>query len=48
MKGLSTMMKAQTGQDFIFNEKMVSVVNVMKIEVTEFSAKKRPSPESMK
>lgn len=44
MKGLSVIMKTQTGKDFEFNEKMVSIVNVMKIQVTGYSAKKRPVP----
>ena len=42
--GLSLFMKSQTGQDFVFNDKMVSAVNVMKITVDEFTAKRRPHP----
>ena len=41
-------MKTQTGKDFSFNEQLVSIVNVIKIHVTEFTAKKRPMPEGMK
>lgn len=43
--GMSILMKSQTGKDFTFNEKLVSIVNVIKITVDNFSAKKRPMPE---
>lgn len=43
-KALSILMKTQTGQDFEFNDKLVSIVNVIKITVTDFTAKKRPIP----
>ncbi|MDD3278499.1 MAG: pyridoxamine 5'-phosphate oxidase family protein [Lachnospiraceae bacterium] len=41
---LSVMMKTQTGKEFTFTEKMASIVNVIKIEVTGYSVKKRPVP----
>ena len=44
IKSLVLLMKTQTGQDFVFNEKLVSIVNVIKVTVTEFTAKKRPIP----
>ena len=44
MKALSVLMKTQTNKDFEFNEKLVSVVAVIKIDVTEFTAKHRPAP----
>ncbi len=43
-QGLSIVMKTQTGKDFTFDEKMVSIVNVIKVEVTGYSAKQRPFP----
>ncbi len=43
-EGLSLFMKSQTGQDFVFTDKMVSAVNVMKITVKEYTAKHRPHP----
>ena len=43
---LSVLMKTQTGKDFTFNSKLVSVVNVIKIEVSEFTAKFRPMPKN--
>lgn len=42
--GLSILMKTQTGKDFEFNDKMASVVTVIKIHVSDFTAKKRPMP----
>lgn len=44
IKSLTLLMKTQTGQNFEFNEKLVSIVNVIKVTVTEFTAKKRPIP----
>lgn len=46
-EALSIFMKTQTGEKFTFNEKMVSIVNVMKITVSEFTAKQRPLPAAM-
>lgn len=43
-QALSLFMKTQTGEDFTFNDKMVSIVNVMKIIVSEYTAKQRPMP----
>lgn len=40
-QGLSCLMKTQTGKDFTFSEKMVSVVQVIRIDVTAFTAKQR-------
>lgn len=42
--GLSKFMKTQTGKDFVFDDKTVSIVNVIKITSTDFTAKKRPLP----
>ena len=44
MTGLSIFMKSQTGLDFQFNERMVSAVAVIKIDVSEYTAKHRPIP----
>lgn len=43
-RALTLLMKTQTGKDFTFDEKLVSIVNVVRIDVTEFSARKRPLP----
>ena len=44
---LSNLMKVQTGKDFTFDEKMVSIVSVIKIRVTEYAAKHRAVPEGI-
>lgn len=44
MQALTYLMKTQTGKNFEFNEKLVSVVAVIRIVVTEFTAKHRPAP----
>ena len=41
-KGLSVLMKTQTGKDFTFDDKMVSIVSVIKIDIAEYTAKQRP------
>lgn len=46
-RALSLFMKTQTGKDFEFSEKLVSIVNVMKLTVSEYSAKQRPLPETL-
>ena len=43
-EALSILMKTQTGRDFSFDDRMVSVVTCIKLHVTEFTAKKRPLP----
>lgn len=48
IKAMSLLMKAQTGEDFTFDEKLVSIVTVIRIDVTDFTAKHRPDPEEMK
>lgn len=46
--GLTKFMKTQTGRDFTFDEKMVSIVSVIKITAKDFTAKKRPKPMGIK
>lgn len=42
---LSAVMKTQTGKDFTFEDKMVSFVNIIRIDVTAYTAKCRPIPQ---
>lgn len=42
MKGLTLLMKEQTGRDFEFNEKLVSIVAVIRVDCDSFTAKHRP------
>ena len=48
MKAMSVLMKTQTGKDFTFDEKLVSIVAVIRIDVEEYTAKHRPLPEKMR
>ena len=48
MKALTVLMKTQTGKDFTFNEQLVSIVSVIRIDVAEFTAKHRPIPERLR
>ena len=41
---MTILMKTQTGKDFEFNDRLVSIVSVIKIEVDEYTAKHRPAP----
>lgn len=42
---LSILMKTQTGKDFEFEDKMAAVVTIIRIDVSEFTAKHRPAPK---
>jgi nitroimidazol reductase NimA-like FMN-containing flavoprotein (pyridoxamine 5'-phosphate oxidase superfamily) len=44
-KALSILMKTQTGKDFQFEDKLTTVVSIIKIDTLEFTAKKRPFPK---
>ena len=47
-KALSLLMKTQTGKDFSFEDKMTTMVAIVKIDVSEYTAKCRPLPENMR
>ena len=38
-------MKTQTGKDFTFEDKMTTIVTVIKINTIEYTAKHRPGPK---
>ena len=48
MQAMTMLMKTQTEKNFEFNEKLVSIVAVVRIDVAEYTAKKRPLPEKMR
>lgn len=48
MKAMSILMKTQTRKDFSFDEKLVSIVAVIRIDVLEYTAKHRPVPEKLR
>ncbi len=43
-RGLSILMKTQTGRDFEFDDGKASIVNVIRIKTDYYTAKKRPIP----
>ena len=48
MQAMSILMKTQTQKEFTFNERLVSIVAVIRIDVEEYTAKHRPLPEKMR
>lgn len=42
---LSVLMKTQTGKDFTFEDKLTTVVSIIKITTLEYTAKHRPAPK---
>lgn len=46
-QAMALLMKTQTGKDFEFNERLVSIVSVLRIDVSEYTAKHRPLPGEM-
>ena len=47
-QAMTILMKTQTGKDFLFDDKLVSIVTVIRIDVETFTAKHRPLPEKMR
>ena len=47
-KAMSVLMKTQTGKDFTFEDRLVSIVAVIRIDVEGYSAKHRPIPERLR
>jgi len=47
-KAMSVLMKTQTGKDFSFEDRLVSIVAVIRIDVAEYTAKHRPIPEKLR
>jgi len=47
-QAMSILMKTQTGKDFTFEDRLVSIVAVIRIDVAEYTAKHRPLPEAMR
>ena len=45
---MSVLMKTQTGKEFTFDDRMVSIVSVIKIQVKEYTAKCRMLPAVMR
>ena len=44
-RAMSILMQTQTGGDFTFEDRLVTIVTVIRIDVAEYTAKHRPLPE---
>ena len=47
-QAMTIFMKTQSGKDFTFEDRLVSMVSVVRIDVAEYTAKHRPLPEAMR
>ena len=47
-RAMSILMKTQTGKDFTFEDRLVSIVAVVRIDVEAYTAKHRPIPERLR
>ena len=47
-QAMTLLMKTQTDKDFTFEDRLVSIVAVIRIDVAEYTAKHRPLPEAMR
>ena len=47
-QAMTVLMKTQTGKDFSFEDRLVSMVAVIRIDVEEYTAKHRPLPEKLR
>ena len=46
-QAMTVLMRTQTGKEFTFTDKLVSIVSVIRIRVSSFTAKQRPLPERL-
>ena len=47
-RAMTALMKTQTGKDFTFEDRLVSMVAVIRVDVSEYTAKHRPIPEKLR
>ena len=47
-QAMTVLMKTQTGKDFTFEDRLVSIVAVIRIDVESYTAKHRPIPERLR
>ena len=47
-RAMTILMKTQSGKDFEFVDRLVSMVAVVRVDVSEFTAKHRPLPENLR
>ena len=47
-RAMTALMMTQTGKEFAFEDRLVSIVSVIRIDVAEYTAKHRPLPEKLR
>ena len=47
-RAMTALMRTQTGKEFAFEDRLVSIVSVIRIDVAEYTAKHRPLPEKLR
>ena len=47
-RAMTILMKTQSGKDFEFADRLVSMVAVVRVDVSEYTAKHRPLPENLR
>ena len=47
-RAMTALMKTQTGKEFAFEDRLVSIVSVIRIDEAEYTAKHRPLPEKLR
>ena len=47
-RAMTLLMKTQTGKDFAFEDRLVSIVAVIRVDVSQYTAKHRPIPEKVR
>ena len=47
-RAMTILMKTQTGKDFTFEDRLVSIVAVIRIDAAEYTATHRPLPEAIR
>ena len=47
-QAMTMLMKTQTGKDFVFDDRLVSIVAVIRVDVEEYTAKHRHIPENLR
>ena len=47
-QAMTILMRTQTGREFSFDDKLVSIVAVIRVDIADYTAKHRPIPENLR
>ena len=47
-QAMTILMRTQTGREFSFDDKLVSTVAVIRVDIADYTAKHRPIPENLR